>query len=143
MKKSNASPRLEQDKPFIAKGSKGTDWQAVKPDFIHLAKIGYDHSVSQCNQYITNDDMRDPDATIDSILKENLDPIFSLINFYENNGMPIATGRAIRKCDWLRMTRADVINDLSADAQKMRLRKIYLRQHRADRRKNGNAIIVD
>jgi hypothetical protein len=137
MKKTNTSLLDEQEIPFLAPAPKGTDWKATQWNFFHLSKVAYYFSVTQCEKYVGNDDMRDPDATIDGTLRDNLDPIISFLQYYEQNGMPASIGSEIRNCDWLNMTKRDVIKMLSPEAKKMRTIKIRARARREERRKNG------
>jgi len=136
MKKTNTSLLDDQEALFIVPGKKGTNWKATKGNFFHLAKVAYYFTVSQCEKYIINDDMRDPDATIDESLRENMDPIVDLLKYYEANGMPFSIGNEIRNGDWLKMAKKDVIKDLSAEAKEMRKRKNHLRKQRDERKLN-------
>lgn len=143
MKKNTTSLRDEQEPLFLVPGKKGIDWNASKGNFIHLAKIAYSISVAQCEKYVINDDMRDPDAMIDEALRDNMDPIVNILKHYEEHGLPYSIAEEIRNCDWLRMTRNDVVKALSPEAQKMRKRKLALRKQRDERKKNGNTVIID
>jgi len=137
MHKKNTSPHDEQEIPFPVPTPKGIDWKATQWNFFHLSKVAYYFSVTQCEKYVGNDDMRDPDATIDGTLRDNLDPVISILQYYELTGMPKSISEEIRDCDWLNMTKRDVIKMLSPEAKKMRTIKIRARARREERRKNG------
>ena len=51
--------------------------------------------------------------------------------------MPASVANEIRRCDWMKMTKKDVIKAISPEAKEMRLRKIHLRTQREERRENG------
>ena len=82
--------------------------------------------------------MRDPDAIISEALRDNIEPVINMIKYCEQMGLPSSMGLEVRNSLWLRMTKTDVVKDLSTDAQKMRKKKIYLRKHREERMKNGS-----
>ena len=82
--------------------------------------------------------MRDPDSLIEESLRDNTEPVINMIKYCEQMGLPSSMGLEVRNSFWLRMAKTDVVKDLSTDAQKMRKRKIYLRKHREERKKNGS-----
>ena len=137
MKQTYTSLLNEQETPFIVPGPKGTDWNATKDNFFHLAKVAYYFTVSQCDKCISHDDMRDPDAVIVEALRDNTEPVINVLKYYEQQGMPESVIDEIKSSSWMRMTKKDVIRDLSTEAKKMRERKIYLRNRREEHRKNG------
>ncbi|MCX6137749.1 MAG: hypothetical protein NTV54_09675 [Ignavibacteriales bacterium] len=143
MPKKNTSLLDEQETPFIVPGHRGIDWKATKGNFIHLAKAAFYFTVSQCDKYILNDDMRDPDAVIVESLRDNIQPVLIVLQYCEKQGMSKSTSKVIRTCDWLKMTKEDVIRALCPEAKAMRIRKIRLRTHREERKKNGSAVSVE
>lgn len=143
MRKTNTSLQDAQEKPFIVLGRKGIDRDTTKGHFVHLAKIACYFTVLQCDKYIIHDDMRDPDTAIIESLRDNTEPVISILKYYEQMGMPASIGAEIRNCDWLKMTKEDVIEALSPEAKAMRIRKIRLRKQREERRKNGLIVSVE
>lgn len=81
--------------------------------------------------------MRDPDVVILESLRDNIEPVIKILEYYEKMGMPSTIAEEIRSCDWLNMTKEDIIKTLSPEAQAMRLKKIRLRKRREERSKNS------
>lgn len=136
MRKTQTSLQNEQEKPPIVPGRKEMDWDATKGNFFHLAKISFYFTVSQCEKYITHDDMRDPDAVIIESLRDNTEPIINMLKYYVQMGMPPSIVEEIHSCDWLKVTKENVIESLSPQAKAMRMRKIRLRKQRDEDRNN-------
>jgi hypothetical protein len=137
MQKNYTSLHEELEKPFIVPGYKGQNWDATKENFFHLAKTSYFYTVLQSEKYIIHDDMYDPDAAIDELIRDNTEPVLNMLAYCQEQGMPVSISEEIRPNAWMIKTKKDVIRDLCTEAKKMRERKIYLRKHREDRRKNG------
>ena len=138
MTKKVTSLHEEHEAPFFVPGKKGIDWNATKTNLLQLSRAAYLYTVLLCDKYISIDDMRDPDAIIEESLRDNIEPMINMIKYCEQMGLPSSMGLEVRNSLWLRMTKTDVVKDLSTDAQKMRKRKIYLRKHREERKKNGS-----
>ena len=79
--------------------------------------------------------MRDPDIVIIESLRDNIEPVASILDYCEKMGMPVLIAEEIRRCDWLNMSAEDIIEALSPEAKSMRLRKIHLRAQREERRR--------
>jgi hypothetical protein len=137
MQKNYTSLHEELENPFIIPGNKGLNWEATKDNFFRLAKTSYFYTVLQSEKYIIHDDMHDPDAAIDELIRDNTVPVLNMLAYCEEQGMPIPISEEIRHNAWMIKTKKDVIRDLCTEAKKMRERKIYLRKHREERRKNG------
>lgn len=134
MHNQNTSPHDDQETKFIVPEHKEIDWKATQWNFFHLAKISYHFTVVQCDKYITHDDMRDPNVVIIESLRDNIEPVTKILDYCEKMGMPGPIAAEIRSCDWLNMTKEDVIEALSTDAKAMRTRKIRLRKQREEHR---------
>jgi hypothetical protein len=143
MKNKNTSLRNEQELSLFIPGPEGISWNETIGNFYYFAKISYRDAVTLCEQYLVHNDMRDPDAAIEEVLTERMDPVVGMLLFFEKHGMPANVSQDIRDCDLLHRTKDDVIKELTPEARKMRLRKISSRKRRDDYKKNGYSIIVD
>jgi hypothetical protein len=137
MTKKHTSLHDEYEAPFLVPGKKGIDWKATKTNLLHLSRAAYSSAVLMSQKYICIDDLRDPDSVIEESLRDNVAPAINMIIYCEKMGLPDSLAKEVRQSLWLKKTKEDVITDLSTEAQKMRKRKIYLRKHREDRKKNG------